>query len=121
MNNHDILVKKDHQELYRQNQELKAGMVALSKEARRILVATNVWQQEFDGQEVLSVIAMYQATKLMTYRQSAALEIAVEYIGNLTAPDGGECGHSLDVLEKINKSIMGIPTKKKEVITKLQS
>ena len=125
MNNHSDTLQREYEKTFKKNQELEGLVAALAKEARAALVLTNAWQQEFQGNEILGVIAMYTATRKVVAQKEAALSIAIEFIGQLesgkvdlgrsVSPEvaglvagftEGMNKKALDVLEKINQALV---------------
>ena len=81
MNNHSDTLQNEYEKTFRRNAELEELVATLAKEARAALVLTNVWQQEFQGNEIVGIIAMYLATKKVVAQKEAALSIAIDFIG----------------------------------------
>ena len=52
---------------------------SLAREARKAITAHGAWQQEYNGNEVLAVVALYQATMKVVYQKERALTIATQF------------------------------------------
>ncbi len=82
------------------------ALAALSKEARKALKETGQWHQDFHGNELVSVVAMFLATRKAVIQKEQALTKAIEFIGLLENDDFfGET--AVSTLESINQILVG--------------
>ncbi len=82
------------------------ALAALSKEARKALKETGQWHQDFHGNELVSVVAMFLATRKAVIQKEQALSKAIEFIGLLENDDFfGET--AVSTLESINQILAG--------------
>lgn len=95
----------EYQKTFRENNALREVLATHAKEARNILRLTNQWQQAFDGNEIVGVMAIYMATWKALVQKQEALGIAIEWIGDAPYIDDGTSGN--EVLELINQTIAG--------------
>jgi hypothetical protein len=66
-----------------ENEEVAASeaLAVLSKEARKTLKAVGSWHQDFDGNEIVSCMAMLLATNKVLADKQHALAVAINFIG----------------------------------------
>lgn len=84
------------------------ALATLSQEARKALRDSGIWRQEFHGNEIVSLIAMYMATRSELLKKSAALGKAVDFLGEMEIDDHYKYGiMSVKCLEQINQIISG--------------
>lgn len=81
------------------------ALATLSKEARKALRESGLWNQELHGAEIVAVIAIFLATRKVLGQKEAALSKAIEFIGSLEDhPEHGEA--AIGALEQINKELV---------------
>lgn len=85
------------------------ALSVLSKEARKALRETGVWNQAFHDSEIVSLIAIYLATKSYMKKKDAALAAAIEFIGQIES-DTEYKDSAREALLKINIELMSDPS-----------
>lgn len=82
------------------------ALAVLAKEARKALHNTGMWNQEFQGNEIVGIIAIYLATRSELSKKQDALRVAVNFIGKMEeSPAYGES--AMSALESINQILIG--------------
>uniref|UniRef100_UPI0035C72971 hypothetical protein n=2 Tax=Bacteria TaxID=2 RepID=UPI0035C72971 len=80
------------------------ALAVLSKEARKALRETGLWNQEFHGNEIVAVIACFIASRNVLSQKESALTKAIQFIGYLEN-DKQLGGAAIAALESINKDL----------------
>lgn len=103
---HEQAIKTALQETQWQLTQLEKVFAEASKGARTALRVAGVWQQEFHGQELIAIIAVYVATKSVLDKKCVGLELAIDFIGKFeeSTQFGDE---ARQVLEAINHALVG--------------
>lgn len=104
--NHSKNLQAMYQDAFKRVQFLEDLNEQQAKLARNLLRKMGMWQQEFQGQEVMGCLSVLEATRLVALQKQLALTEAIEYIGqfelNLEHKEG-----ALVVLERINQLLVG--------------
>ena len=97
---------KKNEDLEKELNQLKQVFLENSKAARQAIVQAGLWQQEFHGQEMTGVIALFLALREQVQLKEAALQVAIQFIGGFEeVPEHRE--NAIGALEMINKIIAG--------------
>jgi len=99
MSSVEQMVQKQTQDALRENQMLRESIKAFEKEARKALRETGLWNQQFDGQEIVSVIAIFVATRKVIFQKDSALDIAQRFIEEIKTDE------SVAVLDQITREL----------------
>jgi len=106
--NHSAQLQAEYQAAFKQIQALEEMLAGLSKEARAALRGTGIWQQEFDGNEIVALIAVFRSSYQVAQQKQVALQSAIDFIGKVELTGDAEMrAHAITALEAINQILVG--------------
>lgn len=107
-NQHNSTLHTAYEQAFKENESLKEVLAEFAKAARGTIAKHGMWQQEFNGNEVLAAIALLDATKGVLSQKETALGMAVQFIGMLE--DNEVWGDTAkEYLERINQTLIARP------------
>lgn len=107
-NRHNSTLHTAYEQAFKENESLKEVLAEFAKAARGTIAKHGMWQQEFNGNEVLAAIALLDATKGVLSQKETALGIGIQFIGMLE--DNAIWGDTAkEYLERMNLTLIARP------------
>lgn len=102
---HNATLHTAYEQAFKENAALKEVLAELAKTARGTIAKHGMWNQEFDGNEIVAAIALFDATKGVLSQKENALSIGIQFIGMLE--DHNVYGETaVEVLERMNQALI---------------
>lgn len=103
--NHNSTLHTAYEQAFKENESLKEVLAEFAKVARGTIAKHQLWNQEFDGSEVLAAVALLDATKSLLSQKENALSVAISFIG-MIEEDAVYGETAKEVLERINQNMI---------------